>query len=73
MTKKLFIDIAERSVWTFIQGATSVLLLSGFLDTAAWKAAVVGGVAAVLALVKGTAASRIGSPATAATLPDSAK
>ena len=69
MKRRLILDIAERVAWTFIQGAVSTLLLSGFLDTAAWKAAVVGGVAAVLALIKGTAASHVGSPATAATLP----
>ncbi len=69
MKKRLLLDIAERVIWTFIQGATATLLLSGFLDTAAWKAACVGGVAAVLALVKGTAASKMGSPISAATLP----
>jgi hypothetical protein len=69
MKKRLLLDIAERVFWTFIQGASATLLLSGFLDTEAWKAACVGGVAAVLALVKGTAASQVGSPISAATLP----
>ena len=69
MGRRLFWDIFERVAWTFVQGCTSVLMLSGFLDVAAWKAAVVGGVAAVLAFVKSTAASKVGSPATAATLP----
>lgn len=69
MSRRLFLDIAERVFWTFVAGATSTLLLSGFLDTEAWKAAVVGGVSAVISLVKGVAASRIGDPATAATLP----
>jgi hypothetical protein len=69
MKKRLLADIAERVIWTFIQGAAATLMLSGFLDIEAWKAAAVGGVAAVLALVKGTAASQIGSPISAATLP----
>lgn len=69
MKRRLLIDIAERIFWTFIEGASATLLLSGFLNVAAWKASVVGGVAAVLALVKGTAASKVGSPITAATLP----
>lgn len=69
MNRRLFIDIAERVFWTFLQGASSTLILTGFLEIEAWKAAIVGGVAAVLALVKGIAASKVGSPVSAATLP----
>lgn len=69
MNKRIIADIGERFVWTFIQGTTSTLLLAGFLGTSAWKAAVVGGLAAVIALVKGMAAVHMGNPATAATLP----
>lgn len=69
MNRRLILDILERVGWTFIQGATSTLILSGFLEVDAWKAAAVGGVAAVLAFVKGLAASKVGSPISAATLP----
>jgi hypothetical protein len=69
MTRRLFLDILERVFWTFIQGAASTLLLSDFLGIEAWKAAAVGGAAAVLALIKGIAASRMGDPGSGATLP----
>lgn len=69
MKKRLIYDMAERVIWTFIQGTSSTLLLSGFLGISAWKAGVIGGGAAVLAMVKGVAAVHVGNPATAATLP----
>lgn len=69
MTKRLLLDILERTFWTFIQGTSSTLLLAGFLGIDAWKAAIVGGLAAVIAMVKGIAASRLGEVGTAATLP----
>lgn len=69
MKKRLLYDIAERFLWTFIQGATATFLLSGFLGVDQWKAGVVGGLSAVLALLKGVAAVHVGNPATAATLP----
>lgn len=69
MNRRLFLDIVERVGWTFLQGATSTLILADFLEVDAWKAAAVGGLAAVLAFVKGLAASRVGSPLSAATLP----
>jgi hypothetical protein len=69
MTRRLLLDILERVIWTFVQGASSTLLLSNFLGVEAWKAAVVGGLAAIIALVKGLAASRLGDPGSGATLP----
>lgn len=68
MRRRLVLDIGERAGWTFVQGATSTLLLQGFLGVAAWKAAVVGGVAALIAALKGLAATKVGAPS-AATLP----
>lgn len=72
MRKRLLLDIAERVAWTFIQGAAATLLLSGFLNIAAWKAAAIGGVAACLSMLKGLAASRLGVLGTASTLPAAA-
>jgi hypothetical protein len=69
MRSKLFLKILERLVWTFIQGTTSTLLLSGFLETEAWKAAVVGGLAAMLSLIKSYAGTKIGDPNSPAWLP----
>ena len=63
-------DAAERVGWTFLQGALATgsleQLATGDLD--AWRAAAVGGVAAVLALVKAIAARRVGDVHSAATL-----
>lgn len=63
-------DAAERVGWTFLQGALATgsleQLATGDLD--AWRAASVGGVAAVLALVKAIAARRVGDRHSAATL-----
>lgn len=63
-------DAAERVGWTFLQGslATGSLeqLATGDLD--AWRAASVGGIAAVLALLKAIAARRMGDHHSAATL-----
>ena len=63
-------DAAERVAWTFLQGALATgsleQLATGDLD--AWRAAAVGGVAAVLSLLKAIAARRMGDPNSAATL-----
>ena len=69
MSRRLLLDIIERVGWTFIEGATATLMLADFLAVDAWKAAVVGGLAAVLAVIKGYAASKVGSSISAATLP----
>lgn len=71
MNRKLLIDIAERALWTFVQAFLAVFAVTGALDVdfASAKKAAIAGVAAVLAVLKGFAASRIGSDNTAATLP----
>ena len=71
MSSKLFLKILERFLWTFVQGATATLLLANFLDTDAWKAAAVGGVAAVLSLIKSYAGTKMGDPSSPAWLPAS--
>lgn len=71
MSRNLFLKILERFLWTFVQGATATLLLANFLDTEAWKAAAVGGVASVLSLIKSYAGTKMGDPSSPAWLPAS--
>ena len=63
-------DATERVGWTFLQGALATgsleQLATGDLD--AWRAAAVGGIAAVLSLIKAIAARRVGDVHSAATL-----
>lgn len=56
-TKAFLIDAGERIVSTFIQGATASLVVTGFSSNEAWKAALVGGIAAALSTVKAIAAN----------------
>lgn len=60
MTKDLAKDIAERAVWTFVQAFTAAwVVVDGQLAPSA-KTAALAGLAAVVALIKGVAASRLG-------------
>lgn len=71
MTRQLLIDLAERVVATAVQAFAAALLAGPMLDLSvpAIKAAGVAALAAVLAVVKGVAASRLGDPTSAAALP----
>lgn len=65
MRKRYFIDLAERIAATFAQGFIGLLLLSGaevsgIVDFSTLKKAAIAGVMAVLSLVKGMLASRVG-------------
>lgn len=62
-------DLAERVSWTFVQAFLSALTVPAILtgDTDVLRAALLAGAAAVLSLLKGVAASRIGTPGTAST------
>lgn len=71
MTRKLALKIAERVVWTFVEGACATLLLGGAFDLSALEAAALGGVAAVISLVKNIAGIRLGDPTSPAWLPAS--
>lgn len=65
--KRFYFDLIERTVWTFIQALVGTwLALGADLNLDVLKAAAI---AAGLAVVKGVAATQIGSPDTAATLP----
>jgi hypothetical protein len=73
--RSYIIDLAERVVWTFLQAFLGALIAGGVFDVAgvrdvsAWEAAALGGVAAVLSLLKGIAAKFIGQPDSASTAP----
>lgn len=71
MTGKLLLKILERVVWTFIEGACATLLLGQAFNISALEAAALGGVAAVISLVKNIAGTRIGSGNSPAWLPGS--
>jgi hypothetical protein len=65
MGKKFYLDLLERSVWTFIQAAGGIAIASGGFGVEVWKAALYAGGFAVL---KALAASQIGKHTAA--LPD---
>jgi hypothetical protein len=67
MDKKFLKDVAERAFWTFVQAAIAAYTVTGGKDAA--KAAAIAGAAAVLSLLKGIAASRIGVKDSASTIP----
>lgn len=69
MSRKLLLDILERTLWTYVQAFLGMLLASSVLDVSTLKLAAVAALPAALAVVKGFAASRIGDPETAAIPP----
>lgn len=65
-------DLAERVIWSFLGGTVAVLVAAGpadMLHVGFWKAASVGGLTAVVALVKGLAARGLGAKNSASTAP----
>lgn len=58
-------DIRERLVIAFAEGTLSGVVVSAVGDVHMWLAAVSGGVAAVLSLLKSTLATRVGNPESA--------
>ena len=65
-------DLTERVIWTFLGGTAAVVVAAGpagMLDVSLWKAAGVGGLAAVVSLVKGLAARGLGTNNSASTAP----
>lgn len=65
--KQLMLDIGERAVNTFWQAFVAIWLATG-LDLG-WETVRAGLFAGALAVIKGTVASKVGSPNTAALLP----
>ncbi len=66
-SKTLFKDIAERAIFTFLEVALAVVVAAGtnFINVATWKAAAVGGTAAVFAVILGFIRSLKGDPESA--------
>lgn len=63
-------DLTERVVWTFLGGTAAVIAASGpgdMLNATFWQAAATGGIAAVVALLKGLAAHYMGDRNSAST------
>ena len=58
-TKTYLLDLAERSISTFVQSAAGIIIASGGFGVLVWKAAAVAG---GLAVVKAFAARGAGSP-----------
>lgn len=71
MTRKLLFDLIERAWWTFIQSSSGVLVGAAVFDIGvpALQVAGMAGIASVLSLLKGFAASRLTSLDTASTVP----
>lgn len=71
LATRLIFDVAERTCWTFVQAFAGVMMGTDIFDwdVPVWQQAVASGVAAVLATLKGLAASRLGVLGTASTLP----
>jgi hypothetical protein len=79
MRERYIRDLIERVLWTFAQAFAATLLASGFFeidnvtDVSILQKAGIAGIAAVLAVIKGLVATKVGSPYTAATLPAQAE
>jgi hypothetical protein len=67
LTKKYWKDLAERCIWTFVQAFLGAWTITGGRKAA--ESAAIAGVAAVLAVIKGFAAHKIGDPDSASTVP----
>ena len=63
-------DLAERTIWSFLGGATAVSVAAGpadMLNASFWQAVGAGGLAAAFALLKGVAARVVGQTNSAST------
>lgn len=69
--KKYLIDVAERTVWTYIETLVGLLAVSGPLNLSAIEAAAVAALPAAAAIVKGAIAGQFGVKGSAAALPAS--
>ena len=71
-TAKFWMDVAERSLFTFVETLLAVLTfdaVSGSFSTGWDHIVSIAGIAAFYAVLKGVLASRVGSERTAAILP----
>lgn len=72
--RSLALDVVERTLWTYVQAYLGLWIASGvgisaIADLSMADKALVSVLPAVLAVVKGLAASRVGATDSAATLP----
>jgi hypothetical protein len=67
VSKQYFKDLGERCAWTFVQAFLATYAVTGGRKAA--ESAAVAGVAAVLAVIKGVAAKKVGDPNSASTVP----
>lgn len=65
MSRKLWVDIAERAGWTFAQALVALFVAHQADLSTEWAPVVAAG----LAILKGLLASRVGDKESAATLP----
>ena len=68
---KFIVDLAERTVATYLEAFLGLLLAGSVVDLPAAKAAAVAAIPAGLAVVKGALSGFLGTPTTAAALPPS--
>lgn len=66
MGRQFYADLAERALWTFVQGALAEWVVTSSLDSVSLQVALVAGAVSV---AKCLLATQIGAPNTAATLP----
>ncbi len=64
--RQFYADLGERALWTFLQAAGAVWLVTSSFDLQSLQVAALAGVASV---IKSLVATQIGAPNTAATLP----
>jgi hypothetical protein len=72
VNKAFLLDLAERSVWTFLQTAGALWVANAAqdaVDIPFWDNLKVAALAGVIAVVKGLIASRVGNSGTAQALP----
>lgn len=62
-SKKFYLDLLERAVWTFAQGGAAVVIAQQAFNSLALKAALIAG---GLAVVKAFVAGQFGKPDSAA-------
>jgi hypothetical protein len=71
-TRTYVTDLIERIIWTFLGAASAVALAGGpadMLSVSFWESVGVGGLAAVVTLVKGLVARIVGAKNSASTAP----
>jgi len=70
--KAFLLDLAERSIWTFLQTFGALLFVDGAtesVDADFWTKAKVAAIAGIIAVIKGVIASKVGNSGTAQGLP----